>query len=323
MSEFGFELSLCAHLEATREAIVSRQLGASVAGHARRVLDVVVLEPGPRFEDRTALTASTIPDRLLTDELGPGRFRDWRRVIGSDMGARRAVERGVEIGYLERDRRRGRELIRPVDRYPNGWFDRLIAIENKPDLGAPGDLYNQLQFDVSLGLVDAAILVTESHVTRAHRHRLPDAIGIWRFDPDTSRLDVVQSPDALPSDRPGIERLEHRSNRTEIAIVETDDKNATRCRLAERAYGKGWRQRTWPGCGEIDPDNGPAPGTPWCSFKGRLVDPAAECGEACPGFAANPPPAVHREAIRAEHSPWRRDPPDRRRQQVGLPQFED
>ncbi|MFP4590659.1 MAG: DUF5787 family protein [Halobacteriales archaeon] len=322
MDEYGFELRLCTHLEAEREAIVARQLGGGVHTTGR-VLDILLVEPGPGFDDRARLTDATIPDALLTGELGPGSFTDWRRALGAGMGARRAVDRGERIGFLEREHRGGREVVRPVDRYPEDWFGRVVAIENKPDLASPGDLYGQLQFDVSLGLVDAVVLATASHVTRAHRHRLPDEVGIWRFDPEAGEVDVVQAPEALAVDRAGVERRGRHPGWTDVAVVDAAAKADARRRLAERAYGKGWRTRSLPACANVDARHDAAPGAPWCRFKGRLVDPTAECGPACSGHAPAAPPAVDLTAVRDARQPWRRDPPDRRRRQSTLQGFED
>lgn len=322
VNEFAFEVALCAHLEATEEMILARQLGASTAGD-RRVLDVILVEPGPSFDRRAALTAETIPHRLIESTLGTGRFRDWRRVLGEGMSARQAVERGIDIGVLEVEHRRGREYVKFVDRYPPQWFDRIVAIENKPDLGTPGDLYEQLQFDVSLGIVDAAILVTASHVTRAHRHRLPDPVGIWRFDPSSSSVDVIKSAVPLDVDATGIEIQSRLTGRTDVAMVDVETKRRLRRRLAERAYGKGWRTYRLPGCAHLDPDGERVPGLPYCSHFDRVVDPAKECSSTCPARRSAPPPAIDRAAIRDDRSPWVRNPPDRRRRQSSFDRFAD
>lgn len=317
MGEFAFELRLCAHLEASGEYLLARQLGGGVET-AGRVLDIVAIEPGERFDERTALTAEAIPSAVLEADLGVGRFRDWRRTLGDGLAARHAVERAHAIGYLERSRDGGRELVRPVSRYPDGWFDRIIAIENKPDLGAPGDLYEQLEFDVALGLVDAVVLATASHITRAHRNRLPDAVGLWRYDPTTDELEVHREPTALPVDRPGLEIVDRRPGRTDVTPIEPATKRRARRRLAERAYGKGWRTYTLPACRQLDPTETAPPGLPWCAHFERLVNPGAECSSDCPGHRTGPPPPVAFDAIRDERSPWVADPPDRRSQQAHL-----
>lgn len=317
VTEFGFELRVCAHLEASTDAVVARQLGGG-AIDGGRVLDVVLIEPGPGFEHRTRLTPDSIPASVLDADLGPGNFRDWRRILGSGISPQRAIERAIEIGYLEVDRTGGRELVKPVDRYPEDWFDRIIAIENKPDLQAPGDLYDQLQFDVSLGLVDEVILATASHVTRAHLNRIPDEVGVWRVDPETGVYEVHRSPASLPVEQPGLEVREHHPGRTDVRPIPPPIKRTARRRLAERAYGKGWRTYSLPSCANIDPSVDSASGLPWCTHFDRLVHPSSECSSACSGYQSAPPPAVDLEAIRDDTSPWVADPPDRRTRQGRL-----
>ena len=313
MDEFAFEQQLCAHLERTREAIIARQLGGGVTTN-NRVLDTVIVEPGSTFDKRTRLTDAAIPQSILEADLGPGRFRDWRSLLGDGMAAERVVERAHDIGYLEKEHRAGRELIRTIDRYPTDWFDRIIAIENKPDLATPGDLYEQLRFDASLALVDAVILATESHVTRAHRNRLPEAVGIWRFDPPTETLEVVEEPSRLPVHEPGIEVLDQHPGRTDVASIDPEEKQRSRRQLAERAYGKGWRTFTMPTCRNFDPGDG----VPYCSHFDEVVNPTTTCDPSCSGHRRGPPPAVDLDAIRDRNSPWVRDPPDERSRQGHL-----
>ncbi len=317
MDEFGFELQLCAHLEATTDAIVSRQLSGAIE-RANRVLDTVLVEPGAAFEQRARLTDSTIPAMVLEADIGPGRFRDWRALLGDGMAAEQAIERAHDIGYLEVEYEAGRERVKAVDRYPADWFDRIIAIENKPDLETPGGLYEQLRFDATLGLVDEVILATQSYVTRAHRNRFPDEIGIWRFDPETRELEVLDPPTQLASARPGFEIIEHRPGQTAVEPVDPAQKRRSRRQLAERAYGKGWRTYTLPACANIEPTEDRTPGLPNCTYFDELVNPSVTCGPSCPGHSSAPPPALDLDGIRERHSPWMRDPPDRRSRQGRL-----
>ncbi len=319
MSEFAFELALSAHLERERDAIVSRQLGAAV--HGRRVLDTIVVEPGPAFAERAAITAERIPPPAIESDVGPGRARFWKDAFDCHPDrARSLVEWAVDVGFFERERRSGRTYVRQTTRYPEAWFDRILGIENKPDLGRPGDLQTQLLTDVELGLVDAVVLATESHVTGAHRNRIPDAVGIWQFDPATGEREVLRDPDPLPTDEAGIDIIDRQPARTEIRVATADGKRRTRRRLAERAYGKGWRTFEMPACARVAPDED---GLPYCPWKGSVVRPATDCGPDCGGHEPADPPGVDHEALRAAHSPWEPEPEGRQRRQSGLDRFTD
>lgn len=326
MDEWEFELRLCAHLEA-RGDLVARQLGAGVSRPGGRVVDVLRVEPGPGFPARTALTDATIPPIAIAADVGTGRARYWKDAVRElDVHpdrARDAIDRAVATGFLEAERRHGRTYVRQVARYPD-WVAGLTAIENKPTLDAPGDLETQLRTDVSLALVDRVVLATASHVTGAHLHRLPDAVGVWRFRPDADALEVVRDPEPLPVDVPGIELLERRPGRDEVRMVDPEAKRHARRRLAERAYGKGWRPAGPAACAHaavvaaagVD-------GLPACDHFDRLVDPATDCGTDCPAFAAADPPAFDRRAVRDRHSPWIADPPGRVRRQGQLDGFDE
>ncbi|SFS40327.1 DUF5787 family protein [Halostagnicola kamekurae] len=350
VSEFAFELELCAHLEsagrpgAAGTDVVARQLGGAVAKPGGRILDIVCVEPGPAFADRLALTSETIPDAAIESDVGPGTARYWKAAFPDDCHperARSAVERALEIDFFEGERRNGRRYVRQVARYPD-WFGRLVGIENKPDLGTPGDLEAQLRTDASLGLVDEAILATESYVTRAHLNRIPEEIGVWRVsrgdaddvaDGRPLEIDVIREPIPLAVDEPGVEPLEYHPGHTEVAIVPPERKARTRRRIAERAFGKGWRTFRFPDCeaceagspADEERSDGPEPGTatplPFCRWKGRIVDAESECGPACPGYEPAAEPEVDLEEERDRRTPWRRDPSGRRRRQSGLDRF--
>ncbi|WP_092702238.1 DUF5787 family protein [Halovenus aranensis] len=316
MQEFAFELALCAHLESGKRRVFSRQLGTQV--HGRRVMDLVCVEPGPEFDERTAITPESIPTLAIESDAGPGTARYWKDVFDCHPDtAEQVVERAVDVGFFERERRNGRTYVRQATRYPD-WFDTIVGIENKPDLGRPGDLETQLLTDVNLGMVDKAVLATESYVTGAHRNRIPPEVGIWRFDPETGDREVLREPEQLPTDRPGIEILDRSSTRTEIRVASADAIERARRRVAERAYGKGWRTYDLPGCTQIAPDDA---GLPYCSWKAKTVRPATECGPDCAGYCSGEPPALDTDEIRAQRSPWEPDPPGRTRRQSGLDSF--
>ncbi|WP_299267937.1 DUF5787 family protein [Halorientalis sp.] len=321
MSEFAFEVALCAHVEREREAVVARQLGT--ACHGNRVMDTVLIEPGPGFDDRAAITPERIPASAIESAAGPGQARYWKNAFDiSPDRAETVVKRAVELGFFERERRNGRTYVRQTARYPDDWYDSLVGIENKPDLGRPGDLETQLRKDVSLGLLDGVVLATESHVTGAHLNRIPDEVGVWRFHPDSGEREVIRPPDPLAPAEAGIDVLDRRTARTDVAVVTAAEKRQQRRRVAERAYGKGWRTYDFPGCAEVEPaerfDRG---GLPYCAWKGRFVNPARECGPDCGGYDPADAPAVDAAAERADGQPWDPDPEGRKRRQSGLDRF--
>jgi hypothetical protein len=319
--EYAFELAVCAGLEADRP--VARQLGASVARPGGRVMDVVAVEPGPEFDERARVTPDTIPPRVIEADVGVGRAVDWRTAMGGDADwLREAVDEAIAAGFLERERRDGRELIRQTVRYPDDWVGGLVGVENKPDLSNPGDLDWQLRVDVSLALFDRVVVATESYVTGAHLNRIPDPVGVWRVDPATGDREVVREARPLPVDEPAFEPVADRPLRTDVEPVSVADKRRLRRRIAERAYGKGWRPapESFPPCvhGAATDD-----GRPYCARFDRPVDPDADCGAGagCEAFEPADPPAVDVDRCRDERSPWVREPPGARRRQSGLERF--
>jgi hypothetical protein len=335
VAEYAFELALCAHLERQRAGVLARQLGVGVRAPGRRVVDVVHVSPGPAFDERAALTGATIPPAAVESDVGTGRARHWKTAFDCHPEkARRAVDRAVEVGFFEREHRGCREYVRQVARYPDDWAGRVLGVENKPDLGSPGDLATQLRKDVALGLLDEVVLATESHVTGAHLNRIPDAVGVWRVHredggardragngaADSShpalRVEVVREPTPLDDDG-GVELLAEHPGRTDVAVADADDLAGARRRLLERAYGKGWRTYDLPGCVEVAPGDA---GLPYCAWKGRVVDPG-DCGPACPGFDPADPPAVDLDAVRDDRTDWVADPEGAASRQAGLDRF--
>ncbi|RLM56549.1 hypothetical protein DVK02_08580 [Halobellus sp. Atlit-31R] len=317
--EFAFELALCAHLEATTEWVLSRQLGAAVERPGRRIVDVVGVVPGPEFDERTRITADAIPARAVESDVGVGEaVPRVRAVRESDRLHDVAVDAAVDVGFFETDRRKGREYVRQTARYPDGWFDRLVGIENKPDLGAPGDLGRQLRIDISLGLFDTVVLATESHVTRAHLNRIPQEVGVWRFDPATDSKTVVREPTPLATDAGGVELVAEEPLETAVAVVDAEAKARARRRIAERAYGKGWRTYDFPACAHAEPT---VDGRPYCTQFDRVVDPSRVCGGDCDARVPASAPDVDVDALRDGRTPWERDPPGVRRRQSGLDRF--
>ncbi|GAB7009879.1 DUF5787 family protein [Halorubrum trueperi] len=316
--EFRFELSLCAALESP-DRVVSRQLGSGITNPGGRIVDVCVLTPGPEFDRRAAITPERIPAPAIEASIGPGEAVPVADAF--DLPPDRAaaiVDRAVDVGFLERERRDGRPVVRAAARYPDNWIGSLTAIENKPDLGTPGDLAAQLRYDAALGLFDEVVLATASYVTRAHLNRIPDAIGVWRFDPGTGEREIIREPEPLTPDEPGVEVREERALRTDVAFVDPSAKARKRCRIAERAYGKGWRP-TPPGCSHAIATED---GRPYCECFARVIDPGRDCGVDCAAYDAADPPETGAPRLRDERTAWVADPDgDGPRQQSGLSRF--
>ncbi|MFW5922156.1 MAG: DUF5787 family protein [Halodesulfurarchaeum sp.] len=331
MREYDFELRLAALLErdglpgslgSVESGILARQLGTSVVGAGSRILDLIAVGPGPAFDDRIALTGATIPPLAVESSIPAGTARPVTAAIDAPPEvARRVAERAAEIGFFELARRDGQLIARQVARYPD-WFSTLVGIENKPDLGTPGDLAAQLRRDVSLQVLDYVVLATASHVTRAHRHRLPDPVGIWRVDPAAPAVEVIREPKPLSPADPSVEIRAEQPGQFDVAHVTAREKARQRRRIAERAYGKGWRPETVPGCENLTPERvAGTDGLPGCSWAGRLVEPSAECGADCPGFEPGPEPEVDPVSERARRTPWEPDPPGLARRQAFLDRF--
>ncbi|MFD1570730.1 DUF5787 family protein [Halorubrum laminariae] len=316
--EYRFELALCAALESP-DTVVARQLGAGVTNPGGRIVDVCVLTPGPGFDQRASITPDRIPDAAIEASVGPGEAVPVSAAF--DLPTDRAaavVDRAVEAGYLERERRDGRPVVRATARYPDDWFGALTAIENKPDLSTPGDLTAQLRYDVALGLFDEVVLATASYVTRAHLNRIPDTVGVWRFDPDTGDREVVRESGRLDPDAPGVEICDERALRTDVALVDPASKARKRRRLAERAYGKGWRPDP-PRCVHATTTDD---GRPRCGHFDRVVDPGRDCGDTCPEFDSADPPSIDAKRLRDERTAWVAEPDGGRpRRQSGLSWF--
>jgi hypothetical protein len=318
--EFAFELAVCAALEADSDGVLARQLGT----HGR-ILDVVEVQPGPAFDRRAEITAETIPPVAIESEVGVGTARRPAAAIDADRDRASAIaDRAVEVGFFEAERRGGQRYVRRTTRYPE-WIDGLRAFENKPDLDRPGGLERQLRKDASMSLFDEVVLVTGSYVTGAHLNRIPDPVGVWRFDPETGAFETVREARELPTDEPGLAVRGERPTRVDVEPIDAEEKRRLRRRIAERAYGKGWRPERLPECERAEPraaafdDNEDA--LPYCAWKGRFVDRERECGPDCPGHAAATAPAVDVEAVRDRRSPWVADPDGVERRQVGLDRF--
>jgi len=308
VKEFGFELRVCSWAERNwppgggdGTAIVARQLGTR-----RRRWDTVVVETtGAGLTDRAPFGEARLDsDLLFLARNAPPSWAYYREAL-PDPGypwryVREAIHRAADRGFLETRRDGNRIEIRRRYRYPE-WVDRLVAIENKPDLdrSAARRLGEQLEHDVAVGLADEVWLATrggEDGVERALLEAMPVEVGIlsvterdgdWHAEP-------VWQPRGLAVGDPGTRIVERPADSeggaARFEYADPEWKRRKRLEIAERAYERGWRSYA----GTMRPDcrhfglRDPAGPFPYCTAKGRPQT-AAECSGGCGQFEPEPP----------------------------------
>jgi hypothetical protein len=312
-SEFAFELSVCAWAERhwppdgerERPILVARQLGIK-----RRRWDTLVVECDP---DGLAARAN-FGERALDSDLlhvvhnAPSEWA-WYRDTLPDPGypwryVREAIHRAADRDIIETRTEGNRIHIRRRWVYPD-WVERIIAIENKPDLTASAarNLAPQLERDVALSLADevwVAVANTGEQGRPALFEGIPVEAGILTADPETRGAGAVEAtwqPRTLAVADPGTritERPDGSGRDASAARFEYADprwKANKRLEIAERAYERGWRayaDSMRPDCRhfELAPTEGVA--RPYCRAK-ECFPTQSECAHACPEFEPEPP----------------------------------
>ncbi|MFC7187112.1 DUF5787 family protein [Halorubrum yunnanense] len=291
-AEFGYELLVCRYAElawhpsdGSRPAIVARQLGTK-----ERRWDTVVIEVDPAaFGERRAFGERTIDSDLLHVVRGAPAEWAWYRDALPHPGypwryVRQAVHRAADRDLIEKRRRNGRIEFRRTRPYPD-WVERIVAVENKPDLdrSAADRLADQLEHDVETALADEAWLATETtgeRVEPALLREIPVEAGILATDFSEGVHGNAGSVTWHPSDLSPADR-------------ECRDPEAKTLRLeiAERAYGKGWRSfhdTMRPDCRHFELRREGRALVPYCAAKEK-VPTARECAGSCPSFSPEPP----------------------------------
>ncbi|GGM71063.1 hypothetical protein J2752_002213 [Halarchaeum rubridurum] len=318
-AEFGFELRVCAWAERHWEPADpdSRVLVARQLGTRRRRWDTVIVEADPAGLSARAAFGADELDADLLDVVrhAPADWTYYRDAL-PDPGypwryVREAIHRASARGVLDERKRANRIEIRRVAPYPD-WVRRVVAVENKPDLDASAAraLAAQLERDVALGLADEVWVATRADATRALVTEMPNAAGVLTVgagddaaddatdegrDPeagerDALAVDVAWHPRTLDPDATGV-RVTDRGDPTAFEYVDPAEKRETRARLAERAYGRGWRayaDTMRPDCRAFDLRAAEEGDVPYCHAKGREQT-AAECSGSCPDFSPEPP----------------------------------
>jgi hypothetical protein len=312
-SEFAFELQMCAWAERhwppgrerERPVVVARQLGT----RGRR-WDTVVIECDPAG---LAARARFGEQRLDSDLLHVVRnapaewawYRDalphpgypWRYV-------REAVHRAGDRGIVETRTSGNRIELRRKWPYPD-WVERVVAIENKPDLAASAAraLTTQVKQDVALALADEVWVATEATdttVTPALFEGIPVEAGILAVDPGERGADSVAvswQPRSLAVDDPGTRITERPSGSDRDAsaarfeYADPEWKAEKRLAIAERAYERGWRayaDSMRPDCRHFQLEPATAVARPHCAAK-DCHPTQGECAGSCPDFEPEPP----------------------------------
>lgn len=313
-TEFGFELRVCRWAEqawpptdvdtedgTTKPMLVARQLGTK-----HRRWDTIILECDPEGLRHRARFG---PDRLDRNTLhilqhAPAEWAYYREALPHPgypwRYVRESIHDAVDRGILESRRVGNRIEIRRKWAYPD-WLERIVAIENKPDLDASAArvLQPQLEYDVAMALADEVWVATEmtgDAVEPALFESLPVEAGILALDPDSLQAEVAWYPRQLSISKPGTQIEERpdggRQDRSaaRFEYVDPSTKAQTRLAIAERAYERGWRSfvdTMRPDCRHFElRRDGQL--LPTCRAHGRLQT-AAECSGSCPKFEPEPP----------------------------------
>lgn len=307
--EFGFELQVCAwaedHWPPDRPTDGSVVVGRQVGTRSRR-WDTVVVEADPAgLRERAQFGPSPLDSDLLhVLRHAPADWR-WYRDSLPHPGypwryVREAVHRAADRGVLETRRGEGGRIeIRRIAPYPE-WVDRIIAIENKPDLdaSAAAALGDQLRRDVARNLADevwVATRATGEQVEPALLADIPVEAGVLLLG--SAETDVQWRPASLPGGQRGTKILAnptgdgHDQSAGRFEYVSASEQRERRLVIAERAYGRGWRSYVdtmRPDCRHFTLEATDHGWQPYCRAKGRHQR-GAECAGDCPEFEPEPP----------------------------------
>ena len=306
-SEFAFELATCAWAEhvwppevADKPALVARQLGWQ-----KRRWDTIVLEVDPPALAARLEFGSDALDSDLRHVLknAPAEWQYYRDVLPYPgypwRYVREAIHEADDREVLEVRKQSGRIEIKRQAPYPD-WVERIVAIENKPDLDASAArrLQGQLERDVAASIADEVWLATEQTgdpVAPALLERIPAEVGILALG--ESGAEVLWQPRTLTSQEPGIEILDrpaggdHDQSAASFEVIDVAKKAEKRLDIAERALERGWRsfvETMRADCVHFDLDRGRYGYQPICNAFGRHQTPS-ECGSACAEFQPEPP----------------------------------
>ncbi|WP_435360954.1 DUF5787 family protein [Haloarchaeobius sp. DFWS5] len=316
-SEFAFELRVCRWAEANwppegetdSEILVARQLGTR-----RRRWDTIVLECDPEgLRQRANFGRAALDSDLLHVVRNAPEGWTYYRDCLPDPGypwryVREAIHTASDRGIVD-DRKQGNRIeIRRKWAYPD-WVERIVAIENKPDLDASAarELLAQVEYDVALSLADEAWVATRETGERAEPvlfEGMPVEAGILTVVAGTAEMtgtatttaNVAWHAGSLAVSDPGTRILdrpdggEFDASAASFEYADPEWKAQKRAEIAERAYERGWRSYVdtmRPDCRHFEL-RADGPLMPWCATKGHCPT-AGECSGRCGEFEPEPP----------------------------------
>ena len=330
-SEFVFELRMCRWAERewppeddAAPTLVARQLGTK-----RRRWDTIVLEVDPEgLAQRGNFGRKRLDSDLLHVVRNAPEDWAWYRDALPDPGypwryVRETIHRADDRDILDVRKEGNRLQIRQRYAYPD-WVERVVAVENKPDLDASAAraLQPQLEYDVALALADevwVATRATGDSVEPALLEEIPVEAGILTLDEareanaervsnangeavseaerTSDAVGVEWFPRTLAPDDPGTRILERpsggkydRSGAT-FEYADPEWKARKRLEIAERAYERGWRnyaETMRPDCRHFELRRDGESLLPWCAAK-SCHQSDRECSGSCPEFSPEPP----------------------------------
>jgi hypothetical protein len=312
-SEFAFELSVCQWAEECwppgreriRPIIVARQFGTK-----RRRWDTLVIECNPEGLRRRARFGSRRLDSDLLHVVrnAPAAW-EWYRDCLPDPGypwryVREAVHRAADRNLIEERTSGNRIELRRRFQYPD-WTERIVAIENKPDLNASAarQLTDQLHSDVALALADevwVATSETDDSVAPVMLEDLPVEAGILSVDPRRRGPAAVSpqwQPQNLAVEDPGTQIQQrpdggaHDASACRFEYADPAWKASKRREIAERAYESGWRSyidSMRSDCRHFEMAQTEAVSRPICRAKSCHQTPR-QCSSSCAEFEPEPP----------------------------------
>jgi hypothetical protein len=311
-SEFAFELSVCQWAEECwppgrdreQPVIVARQFGT----RSRR-WDTLVIECNEGIRQRANFGQQRLDSDLLHVVRHAPAEWTWYRDCLPHPGypwryVREAVHRAADRELIEKRTNGNRIELRRRFRYPD-WVDRIVAIENKPDLNASAarQLTDQLHGDVALALADevwVATSETDDSIAPVMLEDLPVEAGILSVDPHCRGPDaatVQWQPQSLAPAEPGTRILDrpdggdHDASACRFEYADPEWKAAKRREIAERAYESGWRSYVdsmRSDCRYFEMAQTEAVSRPACRAKSCHQTPR-QCSSSCAEFEPEPP----------------------------------